>query len=181
MNPPRPAPEGSRAGPLPEPPEAVASSAPAEERSDTRFRGRNLASMFRIDVAPLRRSREFRLLFIGQGVSFFGSMVTYVTIPYQAYRISHSSLIVGLLSLTELVPLLITAFVGGALADSVDRRRMVRLTETAMCVVVGALVVNSLLRSPAAVGALRRRIRGRGHRRSPAAVPRRNGAEAGLK
>jgi MFS family permease len=104
--------------------------------------------MFRIDVAPLRRSREFRLLFIGQGVSFFGSMVTYVTIPYQAYRISHSSLIVGLLSLTELVPLLITAFVGGALADSVDRRRMVRLTETAMCVVVGALVVNSSCAHP---------------------------------
>jgi MFS family permease len=104
--------------------------------------------MLRIDLAPLRRSREFRLLFLGQGVSFFGSMVTYVTLPYQAYRISHSSLIVGLLSLTELVPLLITAFVGGALADSVDRRRMVRLTESAMCLVVGALVVNSLFAHP---------------------------------
>ena len=104
--------------------------------------------MFRIDVAPLRHSREFRLLFIGQGVSFFGSMVTYVAIPYQAYRISHSSLIVGLLSLAELIPLLITAFVGGALADAVDRRRMVRLTESAMCLVTGALVVNSLLAHP---------------------------------
>ncbi len=142
-----PAPEGSRAGPLPEPPEAVAvpaqpgGQAPAEPR-------RGLAAMLRIDVAPLRRSREFRLLFLGQGVSFFGSMVTYVTLPYQAYRISHSSLIVGLLSLTELVPLLITAFVGGALADSVDRRRMVRLTESAMCLVVGALVANSLFAHP---------------------------------
>jgi MFS family permease len=142
-----PAPEGSRAGPLPEPPETVAVPAqpvgqvPAEP-------GHGLAAMLRIDVAPLRRSREFRLLFLGQGVSFFGSMVTYVTLPYQAYRISHSSLIVGLLSLTELVPLLITAFVGGALADSVDRRRMVRLTESAMCLVVGALVVNSLFAHP---------------------------------
>ena len=88
------------------------------------------------------------MLFIGQGVSFFGSMVTYVALPYQAYRISHSSLIVGLLSLAELVPLLVTAFVGGALADAVDRRRMVRLTESAMCLVTGALVVNSLSAHP---------------------------------
>ena len=95
--------------------------------------GGGLTTMFRIDVAPLRQSREFRLLFVGQGVSLFGSMVTYVALPYQAYRISHSSLIVGLLSLTELLPMLITAFVGGALADAVDRRRMVRLTESAMC------------------------------------------------
>lgn len=104
--------------------------------------------MVRIDLEPLRRSREFRLLFIGQGVSFFGSMVTYVAVPYQAYRISHSSLLVGLLSLTELIPLLLTAFVGGALADSVDRRHMVRLTETAMCLVTGSLVVNSLATHP---------------------------------
>ena len=104
--------------------------------------------MFRIDVAPLRRSREFRLLFIGQGVSLFGSMVTYVALPYQAYRISHSSLIVGLLSLAELIPMIITAFVGGALADAVDRRRMVRLTESAMCLVTGALVANSLSAHP---------------------------------
>ncbi|MGD0944618.1 MAG: MFS transporter [Acidimicrobiales bacterium] len=141
-----PAPEGSRAGPLPEPPESVAVPEQVAEEAERPSRG--LVSMFRIDVAPLRRSKEFRLLFVGQAVSFFGSMVTYVALPYQAYRISHSSLIVGLLSLTELIPLLITAFVGGALADSVDRRRMVRLTESAMCLVVGALVVNSLSAQP---------------------------------
>jgi MFS family permease len=111
-------------------------------------RGEGLVTIFRIDVAPLRRVRDFRLLFIGQGVSFFGSMVTYVALPYQAYGISHSSLIVGLLSLAELVPLLVTAFVGGALADAVDRRHMVRLTESAMCLVTGALVVNSLSAQP---------------------------------
>jgi MFS family permease len=110
--------------------------------------GGGLTTMFRIDVAPLRQSREFRLLFVGQGVSLFGSMVTYVALPYQAYRISHSSLIVGLLSLTELLPMVITAFVGGALADAVDRRRMVRLTESAMCLVTGALVANSALTHP---------------------------------
>jgi len=143
-----PAPEGSRAGPLPELPEPVAVPGAVAEIAETASRGDGLATTIRIDVAPLRRSREFRLLFIGQGVSFFGTMVTYVALPYQAYRISHSSLIVGLLSLAELIPMLITAFVGGALADAVDRRRMVRMTEVAMCLVTGALVANSLLHRP---------------------------------
>jgi MFS family permease len=143
-----PAPEGSRAGPLPELPESVAVPEQVAEAAERASRGGGLAATFRIDIAPLRRSREFRLLFVGQGVSFFGSMVTYVALPYQAYRISHSSLIVGLLSLAELIPLLITAFVGGALADAVDRRRMVRLTESTMCLVTGALVVNSLSGHP---------------------------------
>jgi len=140
----RPAPEGSRAGPLPEPPESVPVPEQLAAKADKARRAGGVVALFRMDLAPLRRSRDFRLMFIGQGISFFGSMVTYVALPYQAYRLSHSSLIVGLLSLTELVPLLITAFLGGALADFVDRRRMVRLTEGAMCAVVGALVLNSL-------------------------------------
>jgi len=148
MDPPHLAPEGSRAGPLPELPESVAVPEDVAERGRRARGGRGLVTTLRIDVAPLRRSREFRLLFIGQGVSFFGSMVTYVALPYQAYRLSHSSLIVGLLSLAELIPLLITAFVGGALADAVDRRRMVRVTESVTCLVAGALVVNSLSAHP---------------------------------
>jgi len=50
-----------------------------------------------IDVSPLRASRDFRLLFVGQGVSSAGSMITYVALPYQAYLITRSSLAVGLL------------------------------------------------------------------------------------
>src|SRR5271165_2449378 len=147
MDPSHPGPEGSRAGPLPELPEPVAVPEDAAEEGRRARAGHGLLAIFRMDLAPLR-TREYRLLFIGQGVSFFGSMVTYVALPYQAYHLSHSSLIVGLLSLAELIPLLITAFVGGALADAVDRRRMVRLTESAMCLVVGALVGNSLLGHP---------------------------------
>jgi hypothetical protein len=50
-----------------------------------------------LDVAPLRKSREFPLLYAGQTVSFFGSMLTYVAIPYQVFQLSHSSFYVGLL------------------------------------------------------------------------------------
>jgi len=101
-----------------------------------------------IDVGPLRRHRELRLLVTARGVSFLGSMVTYVAIPYQVFRLSGSSLVVGLLGLAELAPLLVTAFLGGALADAVDRRRMVQLTELALAGASGLLLANALLPSP---------------------------------
>jgi hypothetical protein len=79
---------------------------------------RRLLRLATIDIGPLRHRRDFRLLWIGQGVSFFGSMITYVAIPFQAYQLSGSSLVVGLLGLAELAPLLAAAFIGGALADA---------------------------------------------------------------
>jgi MFS family permease len=109
---------------------------------------RRAVSKVAVDASPLRESRDFRLLFIGQGVSFAGSMITYVAIPFQAYALSRSSLVVGLVSLTELAPILLMSFLGGALADAVDRRRMVRLTELGLCVAVGTLVVNAWLAHP---------------------------------
>jgi MFS family permease len=87
-------------------------------------------------------------LFVGGAVSFFGTMITAVAIPFQIYALTHSSLAVGLLGLFEIVPILALAFLGGALADAHDRRRMVQLTELAMAAVSAMLVVNALLPSP---------------------------------
>jgi MFS family permease len=89
-----------------------------------------------------------RVLFFADGSAELGSMLAYVAMPYQAYRISHSSLVVGLLSLAELAPLLLTAFVGGALADAVDRRRILRATAVGICLASGALVANSEVGRP---------------------------------
>ena len=111
-------------------------------------RVRSFLRLATVDVAPLRRHRDFRLLFVGQGVSYFGSMITYVALPYQAYQLSGSSLVVGLLSLAELLPLLVTAFVGGALADAFDRRRLVQIAELGLAVFAGVLVFNSTLSQP---------------------------------
>ena len=109
---------------------------------------RRLVRLATMDIGPLRRQRDFRLLWIGLGVSFFGSMITYVALPYQAYRLSGSSLVVGLLGLAELVPLLLAAFVGGALADAVDRRRMTQVTEVSFAAASLVLVGNALLPHP---------------------------------
>jgi len=104
-----------------------------------------------IDISPLRKSREYRLLYAGQTVSFFGSMLTYVAVPYQVYQLSHSSLWVGLLGTFQLVPLLAAALLGGALADSLDRRRMRVVSEFAMTLCSAALALNAGFAHPSMV------------------------------
>jgi MFS family permease len=101
-----------------------------------------------IDVTPLRRHRDFRLLFVGQVVSFFGSMITFVALPFQVFELTDSYLAVGALSSVEIVPLVLTALAGGALADSVDRRRLVRVAEAALAVCSLALMANALAPRP---------------------------------
>ena len=100
------------------------------------------------DTGPLRRSREFRLLFVGQGLTFAGSMITEVAVPYQVYALTRSSLVVGALSLALLVPYLTVGLLGGALADAVDRRRLVLATEVGIGACSVLLVANSTLGRP---------------------------------
>jgi MFS family permease len=119
----------------------------AGTRHETGFAKRAVRALA-LDVTPLKISREFRLLFAGQAVSFFGSMMTFVALPVQLYGLTNSSFAVGMLGVTEFVPIFLMAFVGGALADAVDRRRMVRLTEALLAVGTLALIFNSLLPQP---------------------------------
>ena len=78
----------------------------------------------RVDVTPLRTSRDFRLLFYAGTVFYFGAMVSYVAIPYQIYTLTGSNFAVGAIGIAELVPLIVFGLYGGALADHVDRRRL---------------------------------------------------------
>ena len=109
---------------------------------------RRLLRSIAIDTGPLRRHREFRLLFAGQAVSLTGSMLTYVAVPFQVYDVTRSTLLVGLIGLAEIVPLLFTALLGGALADAHDRRRLVLIADATMLVFALVLLGNALLADP---------------------------------
>ena len=100
-----------------------------------------------MDLAPLRH-REFRLLFTAQTVSITGSMLTYVALPFQTYALTGSSLAVGLIGAAEIVPLVVVALLAGALADAVDRRRLVMIAEGSAAVVAAALALNATLDHP---------------------------------
>jgi MFS family permease len=101
-----------------------------------------------IDLRPLRRYPAFRRLFVGQTISTFGSEIAAVAAPFQLYDLTHSTLQVGLLSLCELFPLLILSIAGGALADAVDRRRLLLYTETLLALVAGGFAFNASLDHP---------------------------------
>ncbi len=101
-----------------------------------------------LDISPLRASRDYRLLFFGQLVSFFGSMMTFIIVPWQMYQITQSSAMVGYIYLAEFVPMVVLGFVGGALADYFDRRMMLRLTEIGQTLLTVVLVLNAWLDEP---------------------------------
>jgi MFS family permease len=101
-----------------------------------------------IDFTPLRISRDYRLLFFGQLISTFGSAIGFVVLPVQVYQLTGSTLLVGLLSASEFVLILLMAFVGGAYADFIDKRKMLRLTEIGHTLVTVMLVWNAVLARP---------------------------------
>src|SRR5467141_1119508 len=101
-----------------------------------------------IDITPLRISRDYRLLFFGQLISTFGSAIGFVVLPVQVYQLTGSTLLVGLLSATEFILILFMAFVGGAYADFIDKRKMLRLTEIGHTLVTAMLVANALWPRP---------------------------------
>ena len=74
--------------------------------------------------------------------------MTFIVVPVQMYQLTESSLYVGLLGVAEFVPMFFLAFIGGAMADSIDRRKMLRLTELGQTVTTAILLGNALLPAP---------------------------------
>ena len=101
-----------------------------------------------IDLSIFRRNRNFTFLFIGQFVSFIGTMITGVALPYQIYMQTRSTLMVGLLSLFQLLPLLFTALIGGVFADRYHRRFLLILAETTLAIGCLLLALNASLVQP---------------------------------
>lgn len=100
-----------------------------------------------MDLTPLRR-RDYRLLYLGQFVSFFGSMMSHVALPYVIYQATKSTILTGLLGVIQLVPSVVGGLFGGALADALDRRKLIVACELGMAVIVLALAVSITLAKP---------------------------------
>ena len=103
---------------------------------------------FVIDITPLKKYPDFRNLWTAGLISYLGSMITYVALPFQLKEITHSYLAVGVLGVIEIVPLIIFGLYGGVLADAVDRKKMIWATEAGALLIVLGLLVNSVLPDP---------------------------------
>src|ERR1700722_10340465 len=104
---------------------------------------RRLARRILLDVTPLRRSRDYRALISGLGISVLGNQLTTVAVPFQVYAITRSSLMVGLVSLTQLFPLIFGSLLGGSLVDAVDRRRLLVIVEGICACCSAGLALNA--------------------------------------
>ncbi|MGY1430081.1 MFS transporter [Streptomyces sp. MN12] len=82
-----------------------------------------------MDTRPLRRP-AYRRLWSSTVVTAVGSQLTAVAVPKQVYDITGSSAWVGAASLAGLLPLIVFALWGGAVADTMDRRKLLLITNT---------------------------------------------------
>jgi len=96
-----------------------------------------------LDLTPLRRSRDYRALITGLGVSVLGNQLTTVAVPFQVYAITRSSLVVGLVSLAQLFPLIFGSLLGGSLIDAMDRRKILIVVESIGALCSAALALNA--------------------------------------
>lgn len=86
-----------------------------------------------MDTRPLRIP-AYRRLWSSTVVTAVGSQLTAVAVPKQIYDITHSSAWVGYAGLAGLVPMVVFALWGGAVADTVDRRKLLLVTNSGIAV-----------------------------------------------
>ncbi|MFD8304045.1 MFS transporter [Streptomyces sp. NPDC059690] len=101
------------------------------------------------DLAPWRASVDFRRLWVSGLISNFGSFLTFVALPVQLKELTGSAAAVGAIGAVELLPLLVFGLYGGALADALDKRKLIIRTEAGQGLLSAVLLLNALLPSPA--------------------------------
>lgn len=101
-----------------------------------------------LDLTPLRESPPFRRLWVGETIATVAWRLTLVAVPVQVYRITQSPLAVGLLALTQFVPLVTLTILGGAVADTVDRRKLLIVSSVGVQAAMIALAANAALPHP---------------------------------
>jgi len=101
-----------------------------------------------VDVTPLRQVPGYRWLFAGMFFAQAGRQLTVVAVPWQVFELTGSTLAVGLLGLVQLVPLLVVSLVGGALADAVNRRRLLVVSQVVLAGTAAGLLWNSTMETP---------------------------------
>ncbi|WP_433251255.1 MFS transporter [Streptosporangium sp. CA-135522] len=106
----------------------------------------DLVRRLAVDIRPLSVP-AYRRLWAGQGVSFIGFQLTSVAVSAQIYDITESSFWVGMLGPANLVPLVVFGLWGGAVADAVDRRRLLLVGALVAWTATLALLVQAAMKS----------------------------------
>ena len=95
------------------------------------------------DIRPLRESPAFRRLWAGSTLSAVGGALTMFAVPLQVYDITRSPLAVGALGVAQMIPTVTIGLFGGAIADAVDRRKLVLVTTAGHAAVSAGLAAQA--------------------------------------
>ena len=106
---------------------------------------------YAIDLTPIKKYRDFKLLFTAGLFSYFGSMITFVALPFQVKELTGSFWAVGLIGVVEIIPLIVFGLYGGVLADYLDRKKMIWFTEFGTLIATSILLINSLQEEPSVI------------------------------
>lgn len=98
-----------------------------------------------IDVRPLRTSPTFRRLLIGRTVSVLGAFMTMVTVMYQVWDLTHSTVWTGAVGLAQALPMVVFGLFAGSWVDRGDRRRIFLLATVGQAVCSLLLAVQGFL------------------------------------
>jgi MFS family permease len=109
---------------------------------------RGLLSRIAVDTTAVGESPDLRRLILGNFVTGLGTQAALVALPYQLYVQTKSALLVGLLGAVELGPLILMTLVGGAIADRMDRRKLLLLDQIALVVLGAGLAAGALIGHP---------------------------------
>ncbi|MFD4760293.1 MFS transporter [Streptomyces sp. NPDC058439] len=93
------------------------------------------------DLTPLRTSPHYRRLWFGNTVSWIGQGMTALAVSLQVYDITGSAFSVGLIGFCSFLPLVVFGLYGGAVADTIDRRKLGLASSSGSFVLSVALVV----------------------------------------
>ena len=96
------------------------------------------------DLTPLRVSAPYRRLWASLGISNIGQQMTSVAVGLQVWDITHSSFMVGLVGLFQLVPLVGFGLYGGTLSDAFDRRKVGFISASGLWLCSMAFLIQSL-------------------------------------
>jgi MFS family permease len=89
------------------------------------------------------RHRDYRLLWFGQIVSAAGSQMQLVATAWLVYELTGSAVQLGLLGLFRAVPVMALSMVGGTFADTLDRRRLLVVTQTVLMLLAAILAITT--------------------------------------
>jgi predicted MFS family arabinose efflux permease len=128
--------------PPPGPERDAESQGPRLARAGAAIRG------LAVDITPLRESRDFRALWLGELISVTGRQITVVALPFQIFLLTRSPLAVGLIGLVQVIPLIVASVAGGAIADRMDRRLLLLITEVGLAATSGLLLFGAIVEHP---------------------------------